>query len=161
MTPEEPRALGSGAGIPAPSLAKADRRAYVALQVLGAIALLLFGPIQCAVLRQDEGLGMVVAFLVVPLAIPFAIAFLCALVFSARALFDGSVTLRARLLVWYGLAALFALQIALLDGGPRTATVTAKTDVKLLGLTEWAEGRRTDVPLARGEPHGRWMQWLA
>jgi CRP-like cAMP-binding protein len=28
-------------------------------------------------------------------------------------------------------------EIALLDGGPRTATVTAKTDVNLLGLTEW------------------------
>ena len=28
-------------------------------------------------------------------------------------------------------------EIALLDGGPRTATVTADTDVKLLGLTEW------------------------
>jgi CRP-like cAMP-binding protein len=28
-------------------------------------------------------------------------------------------------------------EIALLDGGPRTATVTAKTDVTLLGLTEW------------------------
>ena len=28
-------------------------------------------------------------------------------------------------------------EIALLDGGPRTATVTAKTDLNLLGLTEW------------------------
>jgi CRP/FNR family cyclic AMP-dependent transcriptional regulator len=28
-------------------------------------------------------------------------------------------------------------EIALLDGGPRSATVTADTDIKLLGLTEW------------------------
>lgn len=28
-------------------------------------------------------------------------------------------------------------EIALLDGGPRTATVTAVTDVKLAGITEW------------------------
>ncbi|HZA19993.1 MAG TPA: cyclic nucleotide-binding domain-containing protein [Actinomycetota bacterium] len=28
-------------------------------------------------------------------------------------------------------------EIALLDGGPRSATVTARSDLKLLGLTEW------------------------
>jgi CRP/FNR family transcriptional regulator, cyclic AMP receptor protein len=28
-------------------------------------------------------------------------------------------------------------EIALLDGGPRSATVAARTDIRLLGLTEW------------------------
>ena len=28
-------------------------------------------------------------------------------------------------------------EIALLDGGPRTATVTATSDIQMLGLTEW------------------------
>ena len=38
-------------------------------------------------------------------------------------------------------------EMALLDGGPRTATVTAKTDVNLLGLTEWVfRGLMTEHP---------------
>jgi CRP/FNR family transcriptional regulator, cyclic AMP receptor protein len=38
-------------------------------------------------------------------------------------------------------------EIALLDGGPRTATVTAISDVKLLGLTEWVfRGLMTEHP---------------
>lgn len=38
-------------------------------------------------------------------------------------------------------------EIALLDGGPRTATVTAISDVKLLGLTEWVfRGLMTQHP---------------
>lgn len=31
----------------------------------------------------------------------------------------------------------------------------------VLGLTKWIDGRRTDKLLARAQPHGDWLQWLA
>jgi CRP/FNR family cyclic AMP-dependent transcriptional regulator len=49
---------------------------------------------------------------------------------------DADVTIGGRKKASLGPGDFFG-EIALLDGGPRTATVTAKTDVKLLGLTEW------------------------
>ena len=51
---------------------------------------------------------------------------------------DGSteVTVGGKRLAKLGPGDFFG-EIALLDGGPRTATVTALSDVKLLGLTEW------------------------
>jgi CRP-like cAMP-binding protein len=38
-------------------------------------------------------------------------------------------------------------EMALLDGGPRTATVTATTDITMFGLTEWVfKGLLTEHP---------------
>ena len=53
-------------------------------------------------------------------------------------LIDGQaeVSIGGRKLATLGPGEFFG-EIALLDGGPRTATVTAVTDVALLGLTEW------------------------
>jgi CRP/FNR family cyclic AMP-dependent transcriptional regulator len=49
---------------------------------------------------------------------------------------DADVTIGGRKKASLGPGDFFG-EIALLDGGPRTATVTATSDVKLLGLTEW------------------------
>ena len=57
---------------------RADRRACVSLLVLGILTLLMFGSMESAILRQSEGLGMGVAFMIIPLVIPFAIALVCA-----------------------------------------------------------------------------------
>jgi len=51
---------------------RADRRACVSLLVLGILTLLMFGSMESAILRQSEGLGMGVAFMIIPLVIPFA-----------------------------------------------------------------------------------------
>jgi CRP/FNR family transcriptional regulator, cyclic AMP receptor protein len=49
---------------------------------------------------------------------------------------EAKVTIGGKLKTKLGPGEFFG-EIALLDGGPRTATVTAETDMKLLGLTEW------------------------
>jgi CRP/FNR family cyclic AMP-dependent transcriptional regulator len=49
---------------------------------------------------------------------------------------EAKVTIGGKLKAKLGPGDFFG-EIALLDGGPRTATVTAETAVKLLGLTEW------------------------
>jgi CRP/FNR family transcriptional regulator, cyclic AMP receptor protein len=49
---------------------------------------------------------------------------------------EAKVTIGGKLKAKLGPGDFFG-EIALLDGGPRTATVTAETNVKLLGLTEW------------------------
>ena len=95
---------------------RADRRACVSLLVLGIISLLLFGPMQCAIVRQNEGLGMAVAFLIIPLAIPFAIALICAVVLSGLGLNNGSRAFPKCLLIWCAAAAVFIGQMVMLNG---------------------------------------------
>lgn len=103
--------------------AREERRTYISLLVVGIIAFLLFGPIQCAILQQDEMMGMAVAFGPVLLfAIPFLVALVCAVVFSFTGFVDGRISLRIRLLLWYGSVAVFVLQMVALDrltGGDR------------------------------------------
>jgi hypothetical protein len=69
---------------------RADRRACVSLLVLGILSLLLFGPMEGAILRQSEGYGMAVAFMIIPLAIPFVVGLICAVVLSGLGLNNGS-----------------------------------------------------------------------
>jgi CRP-like cAMP-binding protein len=47
-----------------------------------------------------------------------------------------SVTIGGKLKARLGAGDFFG-EVALLDGGPRTATVAATSDVKLVGITEW------------------------
>ena len=49
---------------------------------------------------------------------------------------EADVTIGGRKINHLGAGDFFG-ELALLDGGPRTATVTAATDIKLLALTEW------------------------
>jgi len=95
---------------------RADRRACVSLLVLGIVSLLLFGPMQCAIVRQNEGLGMAVAFLIIPLAIPFVVALVCAVVLSGLGLNNGSRALPKCLLIWCTAAAVFVGQMVMLNG---------------------------------------------
>jgi hypothetical protein len=106
---------------------RADRRAYVSLLVLGILTLLVFGSMQSAILRQSEGLGMGVAFMIIPLLIPFAIALVCALVFSSQALGKGSRAFPKCLVIWCIAAAVFTVQLVMLDriaGGARFSRTT-------------------------------------
>ncbi len=101
---------------------RADRRACVSLLVLGILTLLMFGSMESAILRQSEGLGMGVAFMIIPLVIPFAIALVCALVFSSQALSKGSRAFPKRLVIWCIAAAVVIGQLVMLDsiaGGDR------------------------------------------
>ena len=90
---------------------RADRRACVSLLVLGILTLLMFGSMESAILRQSEGLGMGVAFMIIPLVIPFAIALVWALVFSSQALSKGSRAFPKCLVIWCIAAAVFIAQL--------------------------------------------------
>jgi len=106
---------------------RADRRACVSLLVLGILTLVMFGSMESAILRQSEGLGMGVAFMIIALVIPFAIALLCALVFSSQALSKGSRAFPTCLVIWCIAAAVFTAQLVMLDriaGGDRFSRTT-------------------------------------
>jgi hypothetical protein len=104
-----------------------DRRACVSLLVLGILTLLMFGSMASAILRQSEGLGVGVAFMIIPLLIPFAIALVCTLAFSSQALSKGSRAFPKCLVIWCIAAAVFTAQLVMLDriaGGARFARTT-------------------------------------
>jgi len=117
--------------------ARDEKRAYLSLLVLGTIAFLLFGPIQCVVLQQDEQKGMAVAFgPVLLLALPFLVALLAAFIFSFLGFVAGGDSVRIRLLLWYGAAVVFFVQMVELDsrsGGGRFPPSTVWT-FALLGF---------------------------
>ena len=59
---------------------------------------------------------------------------------------EAKVTIGGRIIDTLGPGDFFG-EMALLDGGPRTATVTAKTDLSLFVLTEWVyRGLLTEHP---------------
>ena len=94
----------------------ADRRACISLLVLGIVSVLLFGPMEYAILRQSEGLGMAVAFLIIPLGIPFVVVLVCAVVLSGLGLNNGSRAFPKCLLIWCTAAAVFIGQMVGLNG---------------------------------------------
>ena len=111
---------------------------YLSHLIVGGIALLLFGPMQCALLRQDEGLGMAVAFgPMMLLGIPFVAAFAGALVLCLVGVVRGPGVVRARLALWYGAAAVFVIQIVRLDPLTGHGPLPAAT-VRLFGVLGFA-----------------------
>ncbi len=89
---------------------------YIFLLVLGIVAFLLCGVIAIPILRQDEGLGMVVAFgPALLLFLLFLPASLAAFVLSLIGFARGPISLQGHILLWYVCAAVFGWQMARLD----------------------------------------------